>query len=137
VVHTSVENIDAVALATRIAANEERAPANGEDTPEASGATTPVASSSKDEDDDEGGDEGDAEQTGPMKNARLATEADGLVTVDQLEQLARDVLGDDGMFSCYGSTSWAPLMEGAETFGDRGGRDHIGSNEPAWTIFSP
>jgi hypothetical protein len=137
VIHTSAEHVDATSIATRLAVGPAASIelANGEDTPEGSGAVTP-AETQDDEAEDDGGGKEDA-ATGPMKNTRLATETDGLLEVEQLEQLARDILGERGMFSCYGSTSWQTKMEGAESFGDRGGSAHIGALEPAWTIFSP
>ncbi len=139
VIHTSTEQIDPTAIATHLvnAAARGSEISSGEDTPECSGAVTPAESKDDDGDDDEGGEEDKAAEPGTMKNTRRATEADGLLNVEQLEYLAREILGECGLFSCYGSTAWKAKMEGAETFGDRGGDSHIGTSEPAWTIFSP
>ncbi|KLT45013.1 Endonuclease/exonuclease/phosphatase [Cutaneotrichosporon oleaginosum] len=109
-VHTSVAKIEASAPPSEMP----------------SGAVTPA----------EKDDEGELPDTDERSIAgtRAPTAADGIATLDELLEMARDVLPAPAR-SAYGASQWA-----GETYAARGGFNHAsgaGGNEPAYTCYTP
>lgn len=111
----------------------------------------PVASGEKEEGDEEGeGDEEEEEDDGEAdevadptlpKACRRPTDDDGLPTSEQLQAMAREILGSQGLASSYGSSAWSSIDSSyrALTFGGRegGSADEGVSDEPNWSSFTP
>lgn len=125
IVHTSVDNIAPGTEAANGVAEEE-------------------------EEEEEGDGEGNEEDLPDnhersIKNTRPATPADGLLTADELADLARMILRGRPVKSAYGSGGWEGRIEAAkvETFGSRrnvaieGSDEKPGDREPGWTCFTP
>lgn len=72
------------------------------------------------------------------KNSRKAIDSDGLLTADQLQEIARKLFGQVGAQSGYGSSGWAtnPSLKDL-AYGGRGGESSTGSQEPNWSSFTP
>lgn len=152
VVHDSLDKLQEALEAKSTAANTECAPA-GEDaqTVNASGAEEggdeeeEGGEGDEDEEDPEeqGASDADADPTLP-KSCRRPTDEDGLPTADELQAMARDILGPEGLKSSYGSSNWPSidLSYRALTFGGREGggstSDSAGAtDEPNWSSFTP
>lgn len=106
----------------------------------------------EDEAEDEEADQGEnAEEELPdnhersIKNTRRGTPADGLLTCDELTQLAQKLLNGQPVVSAYAAGAWETRMDPSkvETFGGRrdtavdGNEEKPGDKEPAWTCFTP
>lgn len=119
------------------------------------GTNTPTEDSGvKDEnhdDDEEGEGEGEGElpdhDERSIANTRPPKTADGIIEVDEMVRLMREVL-PGGARSALGSIPQRPATSSAEaevaeaeTFGTRGGLDGLseshGRDEPAYTCFTP
>lgn len=112
-VHTNVANIGNAAVGMEVA----------------SLCTSDTADDDKDEEELPDSDERS------IANTRSPTPADGILTLDSLLDIARDLLGEGGR-SAYADTEW-----GTETFAARGGFAPgvvaRGGGEPAYTCFTP
>lgn len=81
------------------------------------------------------------------KGTRPATPADGLLSVPELQTLARHILAHNPLSSAYGSSDWlgGPADQASRkekqalglTYQGRGGEGEDGANEPGWTSFTP
>lgn len=71
------------------------------------------------------------------KNSRRPTEEDGLLTGEELQKLALDVLRYRGLQSLYGTSGWVGPEQKELSYGGRGGQGEEGKNEAAWTSFTP
>lgn len=104
---------------------------------QASGSATPVpaAAEKDDDDDDEGEGELPDKDERSIANTRRVAAGDGILELDVLVALAREVLPEPAR-SAYDSFQYGP-----ETYGSRGGfKDGItgaGAGEPAYTCFTP
>jgi hypothetical protein len=88
--------------------------------------------------DDEKEEAGESQgEPGLPKNSRRPTEEDGLLDGVELQQLAKEILGPDGLQSLYGSSGWVESDLEELSYGGRGGEGVEGKNEAAWTSFTP
>lgn len=94
-----------------------------------SGTASPVPKEKDDEDELPDTDERSIAGTRP------ATDADGIRTLDELLAMAAEVLPEPAR-SAYGTTEWGPGTYGARG-GFKDGATGAGSNEPAYTCFTP
>lgn len=76
------------------------------------------------------------------KGTRHSEPSDGLLTGQELQALAREILGEQGLRSGYADSDWVTGGDDKEarkglTFAGRGGEAEFGENEPGWTSFTP
>jgi len=140
-VHDSLAKVEQGILEDRKKKNE----ANGtESKPEGQGEVGEGEGDAEDEDDEK---EEPASKDQPIptdrpKGTRHSDPADGLLGAEELQIMAKELLGDKGLRSAYADSDWVGSAEQGEkrkglTFAGRGGEAEFGDNEPAWTSFTP
>jgi RNA exonuclease NGL2 len=103
-------------------------------------ATAPAQSTKPQvEKDDEGEAEGAAENGEDLPKTNQPGDADGILTVDELQRTLRDLLGEQGLNSAYDVGAWQGKED--DTFASRGGwpqgaKTVKGGNEPGYTCFT-
>jgi hypothetical protein len=112
--------------------------------PEGQGADGDGEGEAEDEDDEK---EEPASKDQPIptdrpKGTRHSDPSDGLLGAEDLQTMAKELLGNKGLRSAYADSNWIGLGEQGEkrkglTFAGRGGEAEFGDNEPAWTSFTP
>lgn len=88
--------------------------------------------------DDEKEEAGESQgEPGLPKNSRRPTEEDGLLDGVELQNLAKEILGPEGLQSLYGTSGWVEPGLEELSYGGRGGEGVEGKHEAAWTSFTP
>lgn len=133
VVHTSrdkVEELVEATLATEMQQAEQPVDTSASGPPEFVG----VGIGEDDEKEEAGESQG---EPGLPKNSRRPTEEDGLLDGIELQKLAQEVLGSEGLQSLYGTCGWVEPELKELSYGGRGGEGAEGKDEAAWTSFTP
>ena len=94
------------------------------------------------EEDDEKEEKANKDQPIPTdrpKGTRHSEPSDGLLSGQELQAMAREILGERGLRSAYADSDWVGGDEARKglTFAGRGGEAQFGDNEPGWTSFTP
>lgn len=140
-VHDSLAKVEQGILENRKKKDE----ANGtENKPEGQGEDGDGEGEAEDEDDEK---EEPASKDQPIptdrpKGTRHSDPSDGLLVAEELQTMAKELLGNKGLRSAYADSNWLGAGEQMEmrkglTFAGRGGEAEFGDNEPAWTSFTP
>ncbi|OCF54373.1 hypothetical protein L486_08287 [Kwoniella mangroviensis CBS 10435] len=106
----------------------------------ATGSNTPTMKA-----DEEGEGEGELPDNNEksIANTRTPQANDGILPVGELVKSMQEILPEGGARSAYGSTAWGSKVDNQETFGRRGGFEHVngdqvsGKEEPSYTCFTP
>lgn len=133
VVHTSRDKVEDLIEAT-LAAEAAKQSAAVEETSSGPAEFVGVGIGEDDEKEEAGESQG---EPGLPKNSRSPTEEDGLLTGDELQKLALDVLRYRGLQSLYGTSGWVGPDQKELSYGGRGGDGEEGKDEAAWTSFTP
>jgi hypothetical protein len=133
VVHTSRDKVEDHIEAT-LAAEAAKQTAAIEETSSGPAEFVGVGIGEDDEKEEAGESQG---EPGLPKNSRRPTEEDGLLTGEELQNLALDVLSYRGLQSLYGTSGWVGPEQKELSYGGRGGQGEEGKDEAAWTSFTP
>ncbi|WVQ61892.1 uncharacterized protein L199_000025 [Kwoniella botswanensis] len=106
----------------------------------ATGSNTPTI-----KEDEEGEGEGELPDNNEksIANTRTPQANDGILPVGELVKSMQEILPEGGARSAYDSTEWGSKVDNQETFGRRGGFEHVngdqvsGKEEPSYTCFTP
>lgn len=133
VVHTSRDKVEDHIEAT-LAAEAAKQTAAIEETSSGPAEFVGVGIGEDDEKEEAGESQG---EPGLPKNSRRPTEEDGLLSGEELQKLALDVLRYRGLQSLYGTSGWVGPEQKELSYGGRGGQGEEGKDEAAWTSFTP
>ncbi|KAJ9118178.1 hypothetical protein QFC22_004082 [Naganishia vaughanmartiniae] len=135
VIHTSLEKVEEHVETTLSAA---AALAQQNDTANSTSNSSPAEFVGVPGEDDEKEEAGESQgDPGLPKNSRRPTEEDGLLHGHELQQMASEIFGHEGVTSLYGSSGWVGEAEKELSYGGRGGKGEEGKDEAAWTCFTP
>lgn len=133
VIHTSRDKVEELVETTLVANTQQ-----GEQTSDNPTSGPPEFVGVGIGEDDEKEEAGESQgEPGLPKNSRRPTEEDGLLDGAELQKLANEILGPDGLQSLYGTSGWVEPNLKELSYGGRGGEGVEGKDEAAWTSFTP